>query len=685
MRSHPGRFRRGFTLLELAVATALTVIITAVIMSGLVYSLGHLNRSMLQNELDIDVQSAMERIKYDMRLSSQDQMLFYPPGSGPYDAISFPLSRDADGDGLIDTDPSTGKIVWYEQVIYHVWVGEPTQLRRTVFNPRLNLSAAERQAQLVSVVTNGNGSATYGAAGAATAVVFENLFKWSLSPRLARFDGYASALQRYVGAQLGSCVVTSGVNTFRFNLVGKNTSSSGYAVGVDSIAASPSYSTREGEAQLGGVTGSGATPVAQYMPNGSWDGNYQLRFPATATGQSFTVAIENDRWEETNFRATGEVHSNTTVAFDTSLTPADFVVCLDGMRTNWLASSQTGDTNGTSRLSGDYRGCAARVLIKGWDMPGGGWLDCGGGSCRVLFRAGDDGGLTIRAASIAECAMSTNTTPDAAGSPCGLRFAGANTLDLAAGAEAWSDYAAFSIDRKKSYLVTFYVSSASPKGSVREWQDATGTSIPHAFVAPAGGSASEALVTTATWSTLPDLVTTAAIPSVAGLFVSHPTNGTYTSAIFDTHVASPSYSTMGWSNILSSGTMAFRVRTSNLGDMSDSPTWIGVTAPGLISPGSGRYVQFQASLRPDSTCLSTPKLNSVLIRWPGETRAVDIAANLTQGPDYGIFEVQQVGSQGVLAGVLIELEIFEDLRALGGIQRVTSSLTSEIRPRNTGW
>ncbi|MFC1453377.1 hypothetical protein ACFLSJ_08555 [Verrucomicrobiota bacterium] len=81
--------------------------------------------------------------------------------------------------------------------------------------------------------------------------------------------------------------------------------------------------------------------------------------------------------------------------------------------------------------------------------------------------------------------------------------------------------------------------------------------------------------------------------------------------------------------------------------------------------------------------MQTPKLKNVTIRWPGESRAVDVGGTFTKGPDYGIFTLVVDGRE-LVSGMNIDLEIFKDARGFRGTRRIRSGLTAEIVPRNTG-
>ena len=688
--------RQGFTLVEICVAATVLIIAITMAMSGFYYVIRGARQQEVQDELDIDVQTAMERIKCDLRLSALDKMFYYPAGAGPYTAISFPLARDNDDDGVVDLDPVTGKVIWDKTMIFHVWNSAPNQLRLTTLDPRNNtLTEVQRQAQLNAVVTDGDG-ATAKASGeiATTRVIFENLFDWNITPQSSTYDGYDSTLRRDINVNLGSAVLSDGPHTFKFTLTGKNpdnTSGTGYKIGLDSLFMSPSYSRREAEAHVPLDTGageaeSGAVVEAQYMAGGSWSGNYQLYFPATAVGQNFTLVMRNDQWEDTNFRGSGYVTDNTTVEFDYDLTPYDFVVLLDGCQTNWYASQQTG-TNGFAVNDNTCRGYVVRTLVKGKDMPGGGLIKFDGNRSIVYFQAGTAGDLKIEKAWIHECSSLSNLTPNATGIGYQLKFGYAAAVTIGAGAYRGSDVTApayFNIDQDKTYLVTYMIKSEAFKANLWKWTDPIGTNTIHSFVIITNGAASD--VSDADWSAK-SYIATNAIFAVKDIWTSYPTNGTYVSAIFDTRLETPAYSYMDWSEVLPSGCdIEMKARSGAQEDLSDASAWSALssmTAPGIPALGNNRYVQYQAILTPDSDRYQTPKLKNVTIKWTGQEKLVDVGGTFTKGPDYGIFRLEVDGKE-LRKGVMVALEIFKDSAGYKGNKRMTSALTTEVRPRNTG-
>ena len=700
------RGQHGFTMTETLVAFAITVSAMAVASGGWVFIERGEKINSVQAELDIDVRRTIERLKADLRLSARDVIVFYPEGPGPYTAISFPIARANSDDGLIELD-AEGRIVWNQTLIYHVRESTPNRLLLTTFDPRDNsLTDAQRQEQLNQVVAAGHGRSTYNGAHAKTRVLFQNLFTWKITKSGIVFDAYHPVLERELNVGLGSVLLGPGDHTFQFIAVDKNpANTSGYRkIGLDTLTVSPSAIEREAEHQLPVTEESGAKTKADYLPEGAWSGNCQLLFPATASNQFFTLTMENDRWEETNFRGTGSYGEQTVVQFDDALSPPQFVVELKGPETVWRAQDQT-KTNDDHDSQNSLSGAAVRVLVHGKQMAGeGGSIERSGKSLYVLFGASDDGDMEIAAAYIAEAESHTDFTPNATATgrveqlrflPSHLALGTSEPLSLLdslynqpnatikAGRRVWArPKAPFPIDAEKSYLISFLVSSAPGKGNGIYWiESRAGT--PGAYVISNG---TVAVAQAANWSG-ENVEMRQNLYSVCEVYALCPTNGLFTSHIVDTHQEEPAYSEVHFGATLNGGSVGMKVRTGNQPDLSDASAWSNVsarTSSDSINPGDNRYVQFQAVLNPDNTGWKTPKLKKVAVRWAGVSRIVDLAATVTKGPDYGIWEVK-VDGQSPVKGVTVDLTIYKDVSAFGGKStRLTSSMVTEIEPRNTG-
>jgi hypothetical protein len=74
----------------------------------------------------------------------------------------------------------------------------------------------------------------------------------------------------------------------------------------------------------------------------------------------------------------------------------------------------------------------------------------------------------------------------------------------------------------------------------------------------------------------------------------------------------------------------------------------------------------------------------VRVTYPGLTKYVDVAGELLKGPNCGIFTVKVNGKE-LVRGVTMEIEIFKDIRGVGGIPlRIKSAAAAEVDPRNSG-
>jgi type II secretory pathway pseudopilin PulG len=670
MKYQDHRHKQGFTLVEASAAVTIIVITLGMAIGGFMYTLKKTNESDVQSELDIDVQLAMERLKKDLRLSSLDEIFYYPVGPGPYTAISFPLAEDSDGDGLFELN-ADGSIIWDKTLVYHIWPSSPHQLRVTTFkNRNKSLTDAQRQEQLDSVVKTGSGSGTYNGGNASTDVVFENLLDWTIRPRKGIFDAYSATTERE-SVNMGFALISDGAHTFQFKVSGKNPASSGYNVGIDQLVVSPSYGEREAEAQLPVAAQSGASAVSQYVANGSWKGNHHLYFPATAPGNSFTLKMGNDRWEETNFGADGYIAENTKVVFDESISPKDFVVELEGNDTAWQAHMQTGAgpvnaiTNSTM-LTNSW----IFVHLNGSELlTNGNWIAYNGKQCKLTFQAATNGNLQIDYAYIGPTENSETNSPWWTTYEIATFGGSTATPVLNPGESITSDWINMEINKTNNYVV-FYRLGTDPNNCYPiAWRNNRTTNWDSYFY---------------NYNQY-----TNAVFGLSAMQVSYPAKGTYTSQVFDTRLKNPIYNDIVWSANTPLGTaISTKVRTGNQPDLSDAAPWSMIPASGSnprsVSASYKRYVQFQAELQSNSDGLSTPQLKDLTIDWKGELQLVNIGGIMTKGPDYGIIEVL-VDGVPLQSALSIDLMIYKDIYSVNKkTKRVTSSLIADIRPRNTG-
>jgi type II secretory pathway pseudopilin PulG len=681
----------AFSLIEMMVAMAILMMVLIGTMSGWLFVVYGERQNSIQNKLDLDVRIALENVRRDLRLSSMSKMFYYPSGAGPYDAISFPMAVDNDGDGLIELNASSN-IIWDITKVYHRFTNlYPFAFFVTTITNRDNtLTDAQRQAQVDSIATTGDASSTYEAANASRRTLFKNLFTWAVTPDGAVFDGYATEVQRVDSVTLGSVLMASGSHTFKFQLIGKNPSASSYRIGLDTMAVSPSGGQREMERQTVSAQ-VGATAVREYHATGSWSENYDLAFPASATSHYVTLSMENDRWEDSVFGGTGADNSRAVLEFDTTLSPMDNVVRLEGMGWTWFPDSwniynYSSVWDNTDRLYGD----AVRVRLRGGGMTNGAWLGLDGRINYFYIDSGSAGTLHVQELRIAEAADHINNGPNAASAGMQLLLSGNSSRDI----PAWSfatittpSSTPFYIEKEKSYIISMFISNAVGTGNARLYHEKVSADIT-SFIVDRTNGATQAMLSQPSWGGYTVDQDTNLYGVAYGMNLLYAPTGTYQSAVYDTHQTTPAYQDVAWSVDLGFyATMKMKVRSADNEDMSDASAWTNLSwmsSAGAINPGAKRYVQYLAQLISSSSGWETPRLKDVTVRFTGEQKIVDVGGALTRGPNYGIFEML-VDNVKLQRGVTVAMEVYEDMPTSGGsTKRLTSKSTVEVEPRNTG-
>lgn len=453
MKTNAQKKKGGFTLVELIIASAIGVVVIGMGFGALIQGLLIWQQYSIVNELTMHLETAMERIRIDLRLSSVGTglMSFYPANAPVYTAISFPLSVDSDGDGMIDRD-ADGKILWNRTVVYHVRPGAPDQLIRTVFQPR-NPDATPEDIynQLEAVVYSANAADINAAAmpgeSAQSQVVFANLVDLRFSPPFNRFDGYAPFQEKARTFTWGSVVLESGFHELAFTVIGKNPDSGGYEVHIDHFTMSHSASDREGEI-FWPVNENPISPFFSCSPSGGvvhceeagvgwkWHGNAQLVFTGTGEQSRISFSVFNDLWCDTNFDNPGGVlSSNCSVKFDRSFEAIDpfipkVVVSMDkGIA--WEAFSEPAANFGSMLLPVGNAVLVNNIIYGVTNHP----LDAilrEGKWARFEFRAAEDVGLVISNAVVSApmVGFSTNVTFDG----------GESWVFVHPGSNTWSDW-----------------------------------------------------------------------------------------------------------------------------------------------------------------------------------------------------------------------------------------------------
>ncbi|MBA4388603.1 MAG: hypothetical protein C0404_11520 [Verrucomicrobia bacterium] len=335
-----GKASLGFTLTEVMVTSALSVIVLAGVSAAFIQEMKLWEQEQIKNELNYNLEMSLERIRQDMRLSSVGvgQMAFYPQGTGNYTAISIPGSLDTDGDGLLQRDTNTDAIVWNQTIVYHVRPGTPDQLLRTTFFPRCPTATADMiYNQLSNVAASVSDAGVTNAAmvgeSCTMKVVFENLVNLRFRPPASSYDCYQATSNSPTTYNWGSLILSNTSYGVNLSVVGKNNLSTGHKIIVDKLSLSASQSEREGESYYPSnhhpnapnfvYTTSNGAVSAQELSTVSplYSGYAALIFTPTAAagGTGITFTVYNDLLHDTEFMTPGcDSSSNCTDKIDTN-------------------------------------------------------------------------------------------------------------------------------------------------------------------------------------------------------------------------------------------------------------------------------------------------------------------------------------------------------------------------------
>lgn len=686
--------KSAFTLIEVVVALTIFVGVTALALSGYVYLAKNAHQVDIQSKLNMDGQQAIEQLKMDMRLSSMNQMFYFPAGSPPYEAVSFPIAYDSDGDGIIERDDD-GMIIWDETIVYHIRDGTPDELVRTRISPRDNtLLDSQRQSQLNEIVNTGTSSDQ----NASSKTIFNNLLNWEITPSVGTFNCYASSEKRE-NISMGYVMLESGSHDFKFAIDGKDTDSSGYKLGLDTLTVSPSYIPREAEDQ--NISNySGNKPSKTYQS--TYSGKNKLQLNAN-NGDTFTLTIDNDRWEDTNFGGRYTKSSNTVVTthyYSISPIDADIVVELDGNEYAWEASAQGSDPVGSDPGT-NFNGMVIRTLLKGSNV--GGSIISSGTKTKLIFAASPSYPLFIKDVYIAESVYSNSL--DMTVNPLSIKqvqFNNSGTLSqatkIAANSRKASDWIDLELDPDKNYIVSYSVDSGATQQRPMMWADnSSDSSTTQIAMINSGYTQQQLAKFGGNWSAIASTDVTVKSPKTfLGLdsaYVSYMEYGTYTSDIIDTKMdtpGSPQY--FSWNADLPGNTiMGFRVRSGSNPALNDAASFDTLPIQNAFSTASdvgislsGRYVQYQVILNSSpAQGLVTPRLKDASVSWKGESRMVEISGLFTKGPDYGNFSLS-IDGKGLQSALMVDLEIFENVHGMNSDnRRISSEVKVALTPRNS--
>jgi len=672
------RRAEGTSLVELMISLAMGLIVLAGVVAAFLFSLKSWQEMNERGRLHLSVENAVEILKHDLRLSSGNYLIFDPQGGAEYTAISMPAST-SNAQGFLTF--SGGGIQWNSTVIYHVYsTGTEEQLRRTVLNS-FNTSAATRQTALTALLTSGTAVSGEGA----TEILFSaSDVSLRIIPQFPVFDGYASEVTRSPNSAFGSVTLTPGLHTIRFEVTGKNASSTGYQIGIDSVLGAPSGAgSIEAEALLPAVAASGATPAKEDMlsTGNQWSGNNQVVFPATATANYFSLQFYYDQWLESNFNYFTRNYLSVEGS-DPYLTVQSREE--QGAVPAWQVEAQTGSPMGANTLLNGY---TIRNVISG------SLINRPATMVRIQFKAPETSDLTIDSATFG---LRSGQTANFSDAPVQLYFSnstveegdsdgvgstessGPTSITIPANHHVWSNWflCSWSVSAVPDYLVSYKVSDNSSQGYCPTWTDASSSTCSYYALGDFAGSVQD-------FSLQPFYAATSnsyAVPQVAAWTAS----GTATSRIVDTQASAPAYQQIDWISTLPSGSSAsVKVRTSANSDMSGATDWASLASyssgASLTALASERYLQYQIALQSGSPYATQPIVDNVKLTWQRPSVLTELSGYYTKGPGYGMFKVLVDNNPTVKA-----LEVRVEATSQFNNQPVRSSARTEVKPMNTG-
>lgn len=690
------------TLTELLVTLIVGTLFLGIVLSSWYFSYKNWSIERTRARLRVNLAVVMERIKEEMRLSSLTYTSFYPSGALEYTAISFPMAKaDTNDSRFLDLDDD-GYIEWDKSIIYHIFENPQDsgnyELRRTEFtgNYAYLIDETTRNKQLSDLVQYGEAQAlTPNKDNANTETILKSIDSFTIKSQAQLFDGYSSTIQRSDRVSFGNIKLDygeDGYHDFKFEVVGKNASSSGRKFGIDVLSITPSGYPREAEfyyplSSPHSDSGDGCSNMSM----SGWSGNHYLEYSSDANGDFINLHLYYDLWRESNFD--NSVRDNTMLVGD----DLEIILCTpkQGGMECWSAITEAGADVQTVEIPlSSANGITVRDILSTSNIERTGDL------IRIKFQNLDeDNELRIRKAYIAKRDSSGDGDDAVDGSGVQLFFSDTplangttepeeyglkvgddggsalSSVTMLTDSYVYSNWAECVIEEGEDYFVTAYVDNGDP-GAVSVFLTTwSGAEINSYYL-------EEDYADTASWS---------GSTSSTNIYFTEsadnwPNQGTVTSPAYDTKLESPNYDEINWDPVGApvGSTISLSARSSDNADMSGATAWVTVANGGSLSStlDNKRYIQFLATLTKNSDYddyPNYPAIDNVAINWPGASTMCEVSGYFTKKPDYGIIKLT-VDGQGVTKGLEFSISLSEELQG----KTYETSLTSEIEPRNTG-
>lgn len=625
--------KKGFTLVEVLFVSIISVVVVGAILSVWLLTQKVWTGERKRTDFRVGLMQALETVKNDLRLSSITYIAFYPAGGGPYAAVSMPVA-ETDANNLLTLN-ANGEIDWDKTVIYHIFTetdGTKT-LRRTVYDPRDNTMTDDaRYAQLAGVVTAGAGGT-----GSATDTEFlKDVDTFEISSLAPIVDFYEDST---VPVRVGKVVfgwtkLSAGNHTIRFEITGKNDSSSGYDIGIDTLMIEPSGSAREVEYYISTFAPDGALTVsggsASRVHDTIWSNDNYLKFAAVGIGDYVEILDYYDLWRESAFESS--VLSGTEKVEEEVRIKLNVPQGKNEGEITWFANVEAGDSEQEGR-DGDLPAypITIRTVVSNINM------DTEGDFVRVRFKSSLENPLRISRACITRRSAAANGLVNV--DPTGLTVSeyhmhqqlffrdeydmdgDGSTTDMVKFAcvppnsEVWSEWTAFPLVLKDAdandvdYFITFCIPDLETAVFPAGWDSFNPLVTDCKYWQ---GSSTRSYYITGDYATV--LLPAAGTPDWSGYTVTSANNiyvtanidtwkkaGTVESQILDTAVTGPAYGMMKWSEQRPAGTgILLKARSSESEYMVGAAAWDSIAGSGVnphsLDVGAGRYVQFLAEL-----------------------------------------------------------------------------------------
>ncbi|MDD4202032.1 MAG: hypothetical protein PHQ52_01015 [Candidatus Omnitrophica bacterium] len=620
---------KGFSLAELLVVAGIGVFLVGVVMSVWFFVYRNSSAENIRTRNRVNLEIASEKIREDIRLSSATYMSGYPSGSTTYTGVSL-CAATKDSNGFYTL--SGGNIQWDKSIIYHLYNNTSTgnkELRKTVFsnNNSIIVNQTQREAQLASVVTNGDASSALNAANAVTEVLIPRTstektkqnIDFTLTGEALGFNGYSSTTKR-ANVSFGSIELTPGLHEFKFSVTGKDVDSSGYKFGLDTLSIAPSGCAREPEIYnlysdlIDTIFSSSGDSITLIGPDALWSGNFFMEYEASGVGSFLTFKLYNDVYRESNFLDAARDNA--------ILTGDQLYMKLPDLSEGGVIVWQADEPTSASKQdydAGSLENKSIRVILKNGNITDQGNL------MRLRFDSYSTASLTIGNVFIdlKDDDSSVDPTkikydPSVAGELADyqtnhiqLFFTDPDTGDITSSTTidpndashprnvAYTNWAIYSMDMTKEYILTYQIIGADD--NVSFWDNTT-MSI-NSYLIDDGSSEYCDPVDPSKYVQWPSISYAADQNIYAFALVEIWKNaGSVTSRIYDTKQSDPAYNTVTWSEFVPSNSdVTVKVRESDDSSMITATNWGSISGfsskPNSLSfLGTGRYLQFKADL-----------------------------------------------------------------------------------------